>query len=819
MRSFIRLLVLTTSCACGFPSLGYMPYQMQELHAVEKSILSKSPEGLPVHSIRMEVVGDKEAGLESDTQVLLKNLKTQERDVFSQTEFDQDLKILAKEFDKVEPSISIQGHEVDIVIKVWRKPLIMSLTMSGNTAFETKKLMKEGDLQEKNLLDRQSFFKSIQKIRAYYVKKGYFEVEISPDIIDRGSGTVDIILHIREGRAGFIEKIRFHNLSKKERNDIRDKMMTQEYSFFFSWLTNQGTYYTDVFRQDEMMILSHIQNEGYLDAKVSSKISQSKKDKDRIVIDIDIDKGQKYFLGNITFEAHQNIYTPEQLLAKTGLKTGEAYSPDAIRFATKKIYDAYGAKGYIDSMVMPDMKLANQETDQNLIKDLTTPLSRTYDVTFRVQQGKCYRVGLIRIIGNNKTDASVILHETPLIPGSTFDSTLLSKTEERLRNIGYFKSVNVYAVKSDQQQIDSVPLRDIHIEVEENPTTAQFSAYAGYNTTESVAGGFNVSESNFKMAGISDVPSKGIRALRGGGEYIGFNATIGAKQRSYTLSWTKPYFLDTKWVFGVDLQKMDNSFAANDYTIKSKQATFSLKKPLNAFLSFGTHYRLHNAEIDLRGIKNIPRNRELIRESKNGGTISAVGVSLNYDSTNHPVNPNTGLKSALTLEYAGLFGDHHFSTLGYLNTMYFPCTESGVFKLKGNVQLIKTMFGTTAKQLPMDERLYLGGEGTVRGYRYNTVGPAFKDVNHTPRGGLTSVLLSGEYEHRMIKRLSSFVFADAGNVWWKTLEVGSLRYSVGFGIKFYITENAPLTLGYGFPLNPERKQNTQRFYFSIGASF
>lgn len=819
MRSiaFLRLLVLTSSIGVGTEPFLISKSSLLAADAAPKNVpqvktaqpMAKSPEGLPVHSFHIYVteVSENKVELPSDNAIV-RNLKTRERQPFSQVEFDQDLKILAREFDKVEPLVKVKGNEVDVEITAWKKPLVREITFQGNIAFNEKKLLKEAEFQKDTLLDRQLFYKGVQKIRALYVKKGYFEVDIHPDIKETAPGVVDIVININEGRAGFIEKLRFHNFSDKEEDEIRDRMMTKEYSFFLSWMNNQGTYYSDIFRQDELQILSYLQNMGYLDAKVSTSVTAAQDKKDRIIVDIYADRGEMYYLGEIHFEGSQNIVSNEDLLKKTGLVPGKPYSPDAIRYAVRSLYSAFGSKGYIDTAVVPENKLVQSKDGK-----------RVYDVTFKIQQGKCYRVGLIRIIGNTKTQAKVILHETPLIPGSVFDSTMLAKTEERLRNIGYFRSVNVYATRSDQQSVDMIPFRDVHIEVEENPTTAQFSAFGGYNTTESVSGGVNFAETNFNMEGITDILTKGFRAVRGGGEYFGVTATIGTKQKSYTLSWTKPYFFDSKWAFGIDLSKQDNEFAASDYAIKSKEMTLSLKRPINAFVNVGTHYRLRDGHIDLKGVEDKSKNKQLIRESKNGGVISAVGASINYDSTNHPVNPSSGVRSSLSLEYAGLFGDHHFATFGYLNTLYFPVAQEGVLKFRGNLQLIQPLFGTKAKRLPLDERLYLGGEGSVRGYRYNAIGPLFTDKYHTPRGGMTSAFVSGEYEHKLYKSLHGFTFIDAGNVWWRTLQFGNLRYSAGFGIKYYMTETTPLTVGFGFPLNPKKSRDVRRFYFSIGTSF
>jgi outer membrane protein insertion porin family len=426
---------------------------------------------------------------------------------------------------------------------------------------------------------------------------------------------------------------------------------------------------------------------------------------------------------------------------------------------------------------------------------------------------------MIEIVGNTTTEPRVILHETLLVPGAVFDTNLLAKTEERLRNIGYFKSVNVYAVKSSRLDGGDAAFRDVHIEVEEISTTARFTAFAGWNSDEGISGGFGVSESNFRLLGLPNIFSDGYRALRGGGENASASVTIGTKQLSYKASWTKPYFLDTNWVVGVDLEKIRNSYASSDYTIKSDQAVLSGKYELNPFLRFGTHYRIKDSDIDLKHIHHSRRNEQLIRESKNAGTISAVGVSLYYDSTNHPVLPKEGLRSELSAEYAGVGGDHHFLKLAYLNSCYFSPAGTGVLKFRGEAQAIKTVLQTLPRHLPLDERLYLGGDATMRGFRYNTVGPKFHDSERTPRGGMSSLLFSAEYEHPLWKRLNGFVFTDLGNVWWQEFTVGRLQPTAGVGLRFYISDTTPLTFGVGYPIHPEHKKDVRHFFFSIGVGF
>lgn len=263
-----------------------------------------------------------------------------------------------------------------------------------------------------------------------------------------------------------------------------------------------------------------------------------------------------------------------------------------------------------------------------------------------------------------------------------------------------------------------------------------------------------------------------------------------------------------------DIQK-----ASSDYTLKSSSAVITAKYQLNAFLNFGTHYRIRDSEVDLKDVHHSHRNRELIRESKNGGLISAVGTALKYDSTNHPAVPTKGFRSTLSAEFAGVGGDHRFLNLGYNNAYFFSPVFRGVLKMRADAQAIKTLLGTHPRDLPLDERFYLGGDQSMRGFRYNGVGPKFHDKFHTPRGGMTSLLFSGEYEHVLYKRLNGFLFADLGNVWWREFSVGRLQYTQGFGLRFYIAEASPLTFGLGFPVHPESKRDVRRFFFSLGMAF
>lgn len=751
---------------------------------------------------KIEVVLDQD-GSQSDGEKLLGRLKTKQGSFFSQEEFDEDLKTLAKEYDRIDPRIEVQPNGLDISLHIWVKPLIKTIVWQGNKEIEQEKLSKELGIRAGQVFDRQTFNKAFHKLKTFYIKKGFFEAELDYSVHNVApTNEVDIHISIKEGRSGHIDKIAFHGVSKKERDELLELIFTKTYSIFTSWITDEGTHNPEILRHDELTIISYLQNEGFADAKVQIKILEAKKP-GRIIIDVNVDKGALYHVQDVTMSGNSIIPT-DQLLDKISIKKAGVYSPEKLRQSVTTIKDLYGSRGYIDAQIIPDSKpIAGKQE---------------YALHFQIIEGQRFRVGLVKVFGNQRTDTPVILHEVLVTPGEVFDSTMLQKSEERLRNIGYFKNVNIYAVKTTRGD-QSAHFRDVYVEVEENPNTASLNFFGTYNSTEKLSGGVSVSENNFNSKGLLTLFSKGPKALRGGGEYVSANVTVGQKQLVYSASWTKPYFMDTPWIVGATVSKMRNSFASDDYTIKAYSAQLYADYPINAFVKAGVGYRIRHSFINLKHMSHDHHKRQLQRESKNGGLISAIGPHITYDSTDHPHQPKRGIRSSLGFEYAGLGGDHTFLKASYINSLYWQPYQYGVFRLRGNLQFIQTLGSTHPKDLPLDERFFMGGEQSLRGYLFNSVGPKFHDSYHTSRGGMSSVLLSAEYDQYIFKKMDGFVFVDAGNVYFKQLYVGQLRYTAGYGLKLKVFGNAPLAIGFGYPLNPSHKRDVKKFFFSIGTSF
>jgi outer membrane protein insertion porin family len=748
------------------------------------------------------------AGEICDNNAILARMATKQGGVFSQIQFDEDLKALSLDFDRVEPVVETMDEKVFITLNIWPKPVIRSIKWVGNHKVESKRLQRELAIYPLSVFERQAFNTAFHKLKAYYIRKGFFEAQLDYHVhLDAGTNQVDITIHIHEGRSGHIEEIVFVNFTDCEEQEILDQMITKKYNLFTSWITQAGTYNEDAIQQDRLIIINYLQNQGYADAQVKMEVVESETT-NRIIVNIIADKGERYYFNQISFEGN-TIICDEEIDLLFSVRPNTPYSMEALRETVEAITEAYGRLGYIDAVV---------DFDTELVEGTCT-----YDAKFTIEEGEQFRVGMIRVFGNVSTKTSVILHETLLIPGEVFNTYKLKRTELRLRNIGYFKNVNVYAVKASEGCSIGSNYRDVYIEVEET-TTGQFGAFLGYSSTEELFGGINITERNFNHEGFYYFWRDSLKAFRGGGEYAHFTATIGQKSRSYVLSWTKPYFMDTKWTVGADLSNTSTRYISKEYDLETVSLNLRAQYSINQYLRFGLHYRLKNGVVHLHNMKEEERKHreaahELEEEARIHGLISAVGTTLVYDSTNHPIKPTEGFRSRLMLEYAGVGGDHTFFNISYLNSYYYPVGSRTVIKYRADFRFIQPVGDTSYETMPLDERVFLGGEYTVRGYRPYRLGPQYPGT-HIPRGGLSLQLYSVEISRRLFCNFDTFIFFDAGQLSRDTWEFGHLSASLGYGARFKLIPSLPeVSMGMGYPLNPRNRSEVKKFFISFGGSF
>lgn len=753
-----------------------------------------------------------------DEKIILSRLRTKKGDEFSQLTFDSDLKSLSEQYERVEPVITLKDGQIVIAIHVAPKPLIHQILIEGNDRISKGTIQSELEIKPGTVFNRQEFNQAFNKIQQYYQKKGYFESQIDYRLIPvSGSNQVDILIEIQEGRPGMIKEISLKGFTKSEKSDISEQMYLKKYNFITSWLTGEGLFRDEALEQDRMTILTYLQNKGYADAKVDIQLEEDPIT-GKLIVEITAHRGSQYHVGDITVEGN-TLFTKEELMKRSLVSSGDIYAPDKVRDTSQAMKDLYGQKGYIDASVQFETSLKEDE-----------PI---FNVDYMVDEGQQYKIGLIHIFGNSSTENNVILRESLLVPGETFDSRKLKATQMRLEAVGYFKSVNVYAVRTPDDAALGENYRDVYIEVEET-STGNVSLFMGFSSMDDVFGGLDLTERNFHIANVPKAIRGKVSTLRGGGEYFHVRGTAGKKQNNILVSWMNPYVNDSLWRLGVELTQTYSKLQENVKVI-TYGGSVTASYPLSNYWTAGMRQRLRHSN-DSLNIDPLDSS-EIARQSVNRvkdeldqkGLISAFSGNISYDSVDSPYKPHRGWRSYFESEIAGIGGNYQFAKFQYLNAIYFPLWSKGTFKLRGDFKFI-ARFGKTDKQkVPYSERFFLGGDRDMRGYKPFLLGPVveLQDAagnfrpTETPYGGLTSGLLSLEYNQEIFRMLDAFLFVDGGVVNFNQFDWRQARATAGGGLRLDIGNRTPIMVGWGYAFDKADRKNkkTQPFFFSMGGTF
>jgi outer membrane protein insertion porin family len=181
-------------------------------------------------------------------------------------------------------------------------------------------------------------------------------------------------------------------------------------------------------------------------------------------------------------------------------------------------------------------------------------------------------------------------------------------------------------------------------------------------------------------------------------------------------------------------------------------------------------YSFEQTEVkDLNELFNDPRvlaGNPFLRDSLligQGGkrTISKIGPSWVFNTVDNPIFPASGTRYTLSADFAGLGGNTNFVNPRAEGIWYFPLNRRTSLGFRVAGEYI-TPYGSTV-ELPIFEKLYLGGEYSIRGFDIRTVGPR-DAVTGLVLGGNKSLLFNAEYLINIAGPVRLVLFADAGQI-------------------------------------------------------
>jgi outer membrane protein insertion porin family len=573
----------------------------------------------------------------------------------------------------------------DLIVEIVENPIINQVVFEGNGAISEDKLTEEVTLKPRGIYTRARIQEDVGKIVELYRLSGRISATVTPKIVQLDQNRVDVVFEIDEGPETGVRAITFLGNSAFSDSDLREVMVTEQSAWYKLFTTNDN-YDPNRLDYDREQLRKFYTNRGYYDFRVLSAISELAPDDSAFAITLTIDEGDRYNFGTVEVVTENDRLNADFLKLLLPIRTGDLYESDKIETAVDALTFAAGSAGYAFVEIEPSYQ-ADPETD-------------TVNVTFNVKEGQRVYVDRINVIGNTRTLDNVIRREMMLTEGDAFNRTLLERSRNNLRGLGFFKDVTVEEARG------SAPDRSVvNVTVQEQPT-GELSVGAGFSSVDSFVVNLGITERNF----------------RGRGQNVVARVEWGSLRQQVDFRFTEPKFLGRDLRAGFDAfhSRYDLSeYSSYDY--RSTGGGVRLSYPLNGYTLLSTRYFLKSDEIIVPSgyCSGVGGGSNALCDQVGSFLNSSAGYTLLVNRTNDPVRPTRGWTGSLRQDFAGIGGDVNYVKTEADVSAYWGISPSWVVTATASTGYIS---GWGGDPIRINDRFFKGGN-SFRGFETAGLGP------------------------------------------------------------------------------------------------
>ncbi|MGR6465663.1 outer membrane protein assembly factor BamA [Rhizobium sp. PAMB 3182] len=709
---------------------------------------------------------------------------------FSNADIDESIKNLYATGYFSNVSISVSGSS--LIVNVAEGQLVNQVVFNGNRKIKDEKLAAAVETKPLGPYNQVMIENDIQTIKDAYASIGRSDVSVTTQTFDVGQGRLNVAFVINEGDRTKIDQINFVGNHAFSDGRLAAIVNTKK-SNFLSFLTRRDVYNPDKLKADEAALRKFYYNHGYADFRVVSSDAVLDEASNTYTITFTVEEGEKYNFGAVNVESSVEGVDPSELQSLVESRSGKTYSADDVQKTMEAIAAKVASQGYPFARVTPrgDRDFSNN----------------TIGVNYLVDQGERAYIERIEIRGNTRTRDYVIRREFDISEGDAFNRELISRAKRRLEALGYFTTVDI------STQPGSEPDRVVIIVNVEDQPTGSFGIGAGYS-----AGGDGL----MLEASIEE------KNFLGRGQYIKVAAGAGTEgARTYSLSFTEPYFLGYRLAAGFDIFRSESD-SADNYDYEEQGFTLRVTAPITEDLRTTFAYNYKQMKYDSSGSDYADLSqpyKDLVDNSP--WTKSSVSNTIVYNTIDDMQMPREGIYASLTNEIAGLGGDSQFYKITAKAKAFYTVSDYAdvVASLSGSAGYVASLGGN----LNVFDQFQIGGR-EIRGFENNGIGPRMS--NGDALGGTTYFTASAEASFPLPGiptdlNLRGAVFADAGTLFGNEVSLGgdtaegtdaSLRASVGLGVVWGSPFGA-IRFDYAVPVLKEDYDKTQNFRFGIANQF
>lgn len=683
-----------------------------------------------------------------------------------------------------------------LVISVEEYPLIGRLSIEGNRRINDDDIREVLQSRAGGVYSPSQVEGDANTIAELYAQRGRLSASVTPQLIERANGRVDVVFQIAEGAVVQVERISFVGNRAFSERRLRDAVASSQAGRLSTFFQSDN-YNEQRIARDRRTLQDFYLSRGFLDAQVLSGVTELSRERDGAYVTFTIREGQQYHIGTVSVVSEIAGVEAAAYQAAMTDRTGSLFTPTILEALIQQIERVGYESG--QRFVRAEPRLTRNER------------TGVVDVVFSLVRGERVFIERIDIQGNTTTQDQVIRRQFRVAEGDPLNPRELREAAARIEATGYFSEVQVNPVQgsSAQQAVVDVQLEE---------TTTGSLGFGLSVSTDGPGGNISYSETNFL----------------GRGQHLSLAFTTVPDSSTLSFSFVEPAMLGRDLAFGLDAGVVQTTASADGalgdgtrFATSVLQFSPSLTFPVSEYGRLSVRSTISETGIDTT-TATAPFVSVAPRLQMDHGTFitSSVGFTYTFDNRRNGPDPDRGYVFSFGTDIAGLGGDRSWirNTVmaGYQQrVMNGDITlraefEAGAIAHNSGPSAITERFALTSDQIRGFDPYGIGAVGYGTNGARNGLGGNFFYVARLeaefPLG------LPSNYN------MNGGLFVDVGSVWGidsptaDVIDNRSVRATAGFAL-LWGSPIGPLRFNFMTPLRSESYDRTRSFDLTMSTRF
>lgn len=514
-----------------------------------------------------------------------------------------------------------------LVINVQEYPLINRVAIEGNRRLNDERLSAVVTSRSGGVYSPATAEADANAIAEAYAGAGRLSARVTPRLIERAGGRVDLVFEVVEGAVVEIERISFVGNRTFSERRLRNAIESAQ-AGRLSTLFRVDNYNEARVASDRQSLQDFYLSRGFVDAQVLSGVTELNPERDGAYVTFTIREGQQYRVGSVRVTSDINGIDPAPYQAGLSDRSGALFTPTVM----ENLIQQAELVGYQagQRFVRAEPRLVRNERDG------------TIDIELVLVRGDRVFIERIDIQGNVTTQDHVVRRQFDVAEGDPLNPRELREAAARIRATGFFSDVQVNPVRgsSPEQAVVDVQL--------EEASTGSLGFGLTYGADAGFGGNVSYNETNFL----------------GRGQHVNLTFSTVTSARSLSLSFTEPALMGRDLAFGLNLGLSTTTASTSaQFDTRTLQFSPSLTFPVSEFgrLQVRTSFAEHEITVaDVPVPASDDTIAQRIRDDAGSAFTASVGYTYTFDTRAVGSDPDRGFVFRFSQDVAGLGGDRRW---------------------------------------------------------------------------------------------------------------------------------------------------------------